>query len=78
MRSRAVVSSTPEERANRFLGITSRLPPMLIKRLTHVNFAVDFAIVAVDRATDQLAGVARYVCLKDAARRAEGRGLVGR
>jgi len=58
-------AQTLEERANRFLGITSRLPPMLIKRLTHVNFAVDFAIVAVDRATDQLAGVARYVCLKD-------------
>jgi len=49
-----------EERRMRFMGGVS-LPRAAIRHLTHIDFSRDFAIVAVDRATDALAGVARYV-----------------
>eukprot|EP00405_Crypthecodinium_cohnii_P022852 CAMPEP_0206471898 /NCGR_PEP_ID=MMETSP0324_2-20121206/31852_1 /ASSEMBLY_ACC=CAM_ASM_000836 /TAXON_ID=2866 /ORGANISM="Crypthecodinium cohnii, Strain Seligo" /LENGTH=312 /DNA_ID=CAMNT_0053946341 /DNA_START=380 /DNA_END=1318 /DNA_ORIENTATION=+ len=53
-------AQSTEEKTMRFLGGVN-MPPALLRLLTHVNFGKDFAIVAVDRATDGLAGVARYV-----------------
>lgn len=57
-------SQTLEERTMRFMGGMSMLAAWL-RLLTHIDFSKDFAIVAVDRAADTFAGVARYVHQKN-------------
>lgn len=49
-----------EERLMRFMGARGPLQPHEVRKLTHLDFDRDFAIVAVDRKTDALAGIARY------------------
>jgi len=59
------------ERIMRFMGVRSQLLPNEIKALTHLDFDRDFAIVAVDRETDGLAGIARYCRDRDDPTKAE-------
>lgn len=53
-------SMTMRERLLRFLGMKNQLLPEEVRQLTHLDFDRDFALVAVDRSTDSLAGIARY------------------
>eukprot|EP00416_Gambierdiscus_australes_P022787 CAMPEP_0171060652 /NCGR_PEP_ID=MMETSP0766_2-20121228/3963_1 /TAXON_ID=439317 /ORGANISM="Gambierdiscus australes, Strain CAWD 149" /LENGTH=369 /DNA_ID=CAMNT_0011516253 /DNA_START=55 /DNA_END=1164 /DNA_ORIENTATION=+ len=53
-------AQTVRERIMRFMGAKNRLLPHEVRHLTHINYDRDFAIVAVDRSTDALAGIARY------------------
>jgi len=53
-------AQTVRERIMRFMGVRNRLLPHEVRQLTHVDFGRDFALVAADRKTDALVGVARY------------------
>eukprot|EP00930_Biecheleria_cincta_P070384 TRINITY_DN58020_c0_g1_i1.p1 TRINITY_DN58020_c0_g1~~TRINITY_DN58020_c0_g1_i1.p1 ORF type:complete len:360 (-),score=47.65 TRINITY_DN58020_c0_g1_i1:273-1352(-) len=62
-------AQTAHERSGRFLGVQEQLGPEQIRQFTHLNFSRDFAICAVNRATDAFVGVARYCrSIKDATR----------
>mmetsp|Transcript_99363 Transcript_99363/g.290017 ORF Transcript_99363/g.290017 Transcript_99363/m.290017 type:complete len:371 (-) Transcript_99363:128-1240(-) len=60
-----------KERIMRFMGVKNKLLPQEVKQLTHLDFDRDFAIVAVDRGTDGLAGIARYCRDRDDPQMAE-------
>jgi len=62
---------TMRERLLRFMGVKNQLLPEEVRQFTHLDFDRDFAIVAVDRNTDSLAGIARYCRDRDDPKTAE-------
>ena len=55
----------PESRYRRFLGVHNRLTPRELRYFTEVDHRSHEAIVAIDPASGEGIGVARYVVLQD-------------
>jgi GNAT superfamily N-acetyltransferase len=62
---------SPESRYRRFLSPHPRLSPVELRYFTEVDHYDHEAIVAIDRATEEGIGVARYIRLRDAPDTAE-------
>lgn len=56
---------TPEDMRLRFLSRVNRLSPQTLIRLTQLDYDREMAFVAIDEATGELAGIARYAADPD-------------